>query len=216
MYLYVLLISAFTFCNSYKICIMGGSSGLGRELIYQGIKCQNIQSITALSNNTQNIYIPYRNGGLSDLYMTNNNKVPIYSSKLQTLSYVNFWNKKHDYFDSIVFCTSGTAFSQDKSDYLTIKTIESIKNIKPSTKLLLISAFGVNQKTNNVGIIGMRNWYLKDVYEKKAFQESYLQNLNKGKLYVFKPNVLSYGYTTFPSLSREKFAGQLLDIITKS
>lgn len=216
MYLYLLLIGAFTLCNSYKICIMGGSSGLGRELIYQGVECKNIQSITALSNNTQNIYIPYRNGGLSDLYMENNNKVPIHSSKLQTLSYVDFWKKNHDYFDSIVFCTSGTAFSEDKSDYLTVKTIESIKNIKPSTKLLLVSAFGVNQKTNNVGIIGMRNWYLKDVYEKKAFQEFYLQNLNKGKLHVFKPNVLSYGYTAFPSLSRENFAGQLLDIITKS
>ena len=48
--------------DAYDLCVVGGGSGLGREIIYQGLIKKN--KILALTNNPSNIKVPYRGGGL--------------------------------------------------------------------------------------------------------------------------------------------------------
>ncbi len=67
MKLYLLFIF-FNISKAFNLCVVGGNSGLGREIIYQGISAN--KKILALSNSSTQIEYPYRGGGL-DIKPTN-------------------------------------------------------------------------------------------------------------------------------------------------
>lgn len=79
-----------------------------------------------------------------------------------------------------------------------------------------MSAYGVGDSINeaNLGIVSMRNWYLKDVYRAKEEQERLVNNFKKNiKKYIYRPKVLSYGNTFFESIPRQKMAKEILENI---
>ena len=108
--LFKIVLLFFNYVNSYNICIIGGSSGLGRELIYQGL-LNNIK-ILALTNNPNKIKVPYRGGGLSkkeiNICLTSDNL------KIDTYSNINNYN-----FENIIFTTGAQPFENDYSDTIT-------------------------------------------------------------------------------------------------
>ena len=58
LFLYIFL-STLPTISSYKICIVGASSGLGKELVYQSTNKSDIE-IIALSNSLKEFEIPCR------------------------------------------------------------------------------------------------------------------------------------------------------------
>ena len=92
------------------MCVIGASSRLGRELIYQGIKEQNLK-ILGLTSKSE-IYEPYHGNSFEDrgnnlLYKNNN------------LVLLNYWDHITSDYDNIVFCTSSRPYGIDYSDKLT-------------------------------------------------------------------------------------------------
>lgn len=207
----ILFLNIFKLSKSYNLCIVGGSSSLGREIIYQSINYNN--NIIALTNNPDKIKVPYRGGGLDD--KSENNKI-IYNSNLLVDSYNNYYKYN---FNKIIFTLGGKAFDKDYSDIITKNIIENYK--KPINQIILVSANGVGDslKKSNIGIQIMNNWYLKDVYRAKNIQENIIKKYaieNKNcKVDIIRPDVLTYGENIYNGISREKFAEQLLDIINR-
>ena len=207
----ILFLNVFKLFESYNLCIVGGSSSLGREIIYQSVNFNN--NIIALTNNADKIKVPYRGGGLDD--KSENNKI-IYNSNLLVDSYNNYYKYN---FNKIIFTLGGKAFDKDYSDIITKNIIENYK--KPINQIILVSANGVGDslKESNIGIQIMNNWYLKDVYRAKNIQENIIKNYgieNKNcKIDIIRPNVLTYGQNIYNGLSREKLAEELLDIINR-
>lgn len=207
----IFLVNIFKLSESYNLCVVGGSSSLGREIIYQSINSNN--NIIALTNNPDKIKVPYRGGGLDD--KSENNKI-IYNSNLLVDSYNNYYKYN---FNKIIFTLGGKAFDKDYSDIITKNIIENYK--KPFDQIILVSANGVGDslKKSNIGIRIMNNWYLKDVYRAKNIQEDIIKNYainNKNcKVNIIRPDVLTYGENIYNGLSREKFAEELLNIINK-
>ena len=65
--IFFILINLFNYCECYyDICIVGASSGLGKELVYQSLN-KNLK-VLALTSNLDGIKEPYRGGGLNDNY----------------------------------------------------------------------------------------------------------------------------------------------------
>lgn len=187
----------------YKVCIIGASSSLGRELIYQGLNDFNYK-IAGFTKSPHKVCIPYRGGGLED----KSSKELIQDKNLDIYSY---FDKIKDY-QSIVFCTGGTAFEKlDVSDILTEKYLNELSDKCKS--IHLVSAYGVGDsiKEANLGIVSMRNWYLKDVYRAKERQEELVNNYKKDiKKFIYRPKVLSYGDTIFNSTPRQVLAEEIL------
>ena len=160
----LLLILNSNFVNGFDLCILGASSGLGREIIYQGL--DNNIKILALTSNPENIKIPYRGRGLK--YKDNN--LLLRSPNLEICEYNDFVNYN---FSNIVLTSGAQPFQKDYSDSLT-------KNILNCEKLnlqniVLISAYGVGDSliNSNPGIKIMNNLYLQDVYRAKNAQEDH-------------------------------------------
>lgn len=192
--------------SAYDLCIVGGSSGLGRELIYQCLK--NNKKVLTMSNNPDNIKVPYRGGGLQE---KKSNKL-IENINLDIINYDDF--SKYN-FSNIVFTTGSKPFKNDYSDQIT-KQILDYKNLNLQN-IVLISAYGVGDSLNNanIGIKIMNNLYLQDVYRAKNEQEK-LVNLYKKKnpntnIYILRPKVLSYGENIYLAKSRENFAKEILE-----
>lgn len=198
----VLLFSIIQNVFSYNLCIAGASSGLGRELIYQGLNQNN--KIIGFTNKDK-IKIPYRGDTLEEKdvngYIENKN-----------LKLFKYYEKVPDY-KSLILTMGGTAF--EKEDYSDKVTEYLLNNLSEKCKnIILISAYGVGDsiKGANLGIVSMRNWYLKDVYRAKEEQEKMVEKLNsKINTKIYRPKVLSYGKTSFESLSRKDFANQILE-----
>uniref|UniRef100_A0A6C0AYE4 NAD(P)-binding domain-containing protein n=1 Tax=viral metagenome TaxID=1070528 RepID=A0A6C0AYE4_9ZZZZ len=193
--------------DAYNLCIVGASSGLGRELIYQSLKNNN--KVLALTNNPDNIKIPYRGGGLNLKDMD----YKIDSKNLYIDTYDNY-NKYS--FDNIVFTTGAKPFENDYSDIITDNILSddnlNVKNI------VLISADGVSDslKKSNFGIQIMNNWYLQDAYRAKNIQEELVKHYckkNNIKPIIYRPKALSYGPNIYSIKSREKFAEEILKTI---
>lgn len=55
--------------SAFDICIVGCSSGLGKELIYQSL--EKNKKVLALTNNPNKVCIPYRGKGLTEIYNKN-------------------------------------------------------------------------------------------------------------------------------------------------
>lgn len=206
MLLFIFLSSFSSFVNRFELCIVGGSSGLGRELIYQSL--QNNDKVLALSNNPIEIKIPYRGGGLEN----KETDIIIQDKNLMICDYNNF--EKFE-FENIVFTTGAKPFEKDYSDEITEKILTN-QNIDLK-KIVLISADGVGDSlpNSNYGIKVMNNWYLKDVYRAKNIQESLLNKYEKNhdtQIFIIRPKVLSYGENIFMAKSRQQLANEILSL----
>lgn len=208
-YILISLFSFISLTNGLKLCIVGASSSLGRELIYQGINDFSYK-ITGITNSPSKIFVPYRGPGLED----KSNDITMIDHKLNIINYLE---EVPDY-DSIIFTTGGTAF--EKLDYSDKVMNKFLKNLSEECKSIsLVSAFGVGDSINgaNLGIVAMRNWYLKDVYRAKEEQEKMLSNYNGDvKKFIYRPKVLSYGDTNFDSTTRYDLAKKMLEDIKSS
>jgi len=204
MLLFIFLSTFLSFVNKFDLCVVGGSSGLGRELIYQSL--ENNNKVLALSSNPENIKIPYRGGGLEN----KETDIIIQDNNLMVCDYDNFKNYK---FENIVFTTGAKPFEKDYSDEITKKIIENYQN--DLKKVVLISADGVGNSLSksNYGIKVMNNWYLKDVYRAKNNQEVLLNEYKKNhdtSIIIIRPKVLSYGDNIFMAKSRQELAIEIL------
>lgn len=204
---YLLYFLLFTNTLGYKLCVVGGSSGLGREIIYQAL--ENNNKILALTNNPSEIKVPYRGGGL-------NNKDTINNMKCNDLTIDSYNNYNKYNYENIVFTLGGIPFKNDYSDTITKIILSNYnKNLK---NIILISAYGVGTslKDSNLGIKVMNNWYLQDVYRAKNKQENIVKNYGNKfntNITIIRPKGLSYGINAYSIISREKLAKEILEII---
>ena len=208
-----MIFNIFSFVYTFNLCVVGSKSGLGSELIYQGL--QNNKNILALSKDNTKVMIPYRGGGL-DFKSTNEF---IENSNLQTDNYENFNKYK---FDNIIFTMGGKPFIDDYSAIITQKILSyqnnNLKNI------VLISAYGAGEtlQNANLGIKVMNNLYLKSVYEAKNKQEAIINEYKKNNehvnIIILRPKVLSYGKTKsiYNANSRQQLATEILQTIENS
>lgn len=195
------LFTLFVSVESYTICVAGASSGLGKELIFQGLYVKNY-NVVALTNNSDKIRTPYRGEGLDDYLLDN-----IKDDKLHIYNY----NSTIPSYDALILTMGGSAF--EKNDFSYDVTENLLNNIDSNCKsVVLISAYGVGSSIEgaNIGIIAMKNWYLKNVYISKEKQEKLLKKY-RIKQKIYRPKVLSYGDTPFESTSREKLAETILN-----
>ena len=193
--------------NGFDLCVLGASSGLGREIIYQGL--DNNKKILGLTSNPANIKIPYRGGGLK--YKDNN--LLLKSPNLKITNYNDFVNYN---FSNIVLTSGAQPFQEDYSDILTKNILNCEKlNLK---NIVLISAHGVGNSlsNSNPGIKIMNNLYLQDVYRAKNAQEELLNNYKKinpeTNIQILRPKALSYGVNIYSAKSRQIFAKEILDL----
>lgn len=199
----VILFTLFNLGNAFNICVVGASSSLGREIIYQGLNEFNYK-ITGVTNSPKKVRIPYRGPGLDD---KSKNELIINDN----LNVINYLQNVPDY-DAIIFSTGGSAFEQnDYSDKLTRKFLNNLP--KKCKSISLVSAYGVGDsiKGANVGIVSMRNWYLKDVYRAKEEQEIMINEFSGNvKKFIYRPKVLSYGDKLFEATPRQDLANLIL------
>ena len=204
------LIFFYNFVNIYgfNLCVVGGSSGLGREIIYQAIE-KDLKILT-LTNNPNNIKIPYRGGGLNN----KNSNLLLRSSNLEIDSYDNYIDYN---FSNIIFTTGAKPFQNDYSDIIT-KNILSCKSFN-FDNIVLLSAYGVGDSLtdSNPGIKIMNNLYLQDVYRAKNEQEKMLENYKKQNpktnINILRPKALSYGINLYAAKSRETLASEIIDVL---
>ena len=200
----ILLLTFLLDVYSYNICVVGAGSGLGREIVYQGLKNKNFK-VLALTGKNKAIYEPFRGDGFNDIADTS----PIIDTKLKI---DNYWKNITDDYENIIFCTGCGPFERDYSDGLMEKILI---NLSPKCKSIsLVSAYGVGEslKKSNVGIEIMNSWYLKDAYRAKNEQEKFLESFNGNiKKNLYRPKALSYGNTFLESTSRFDLACEILD-----
>jgi hypothetical protein len=193
----------------FDLCLLGASSDLGKEIIFQGLNNKNIK-ILALTSNPNNIILPYRGGGLNN----KNKNLLLRSPNLEICEYNNFVNYN---FSNIVLTSGAKPFQNDYSDILT----KNILNCDSLTleNIFLISAYGVGNSlsNSNPGIKIMNNLYLQDVYRAKNAQEELLENYKKKNpetnIKIFRPKGLSYGINIYGLKSRESLANEILEIL---
>ena len=189
---------------SYNLCVVGGKSGLGKELILQSLNNNN--NVLALTNNSYNIELPYRGGGLDkknvdDIIINDKLTVDIYSNSYK-------YN-----FDNIVFTLGGQPFLDDYSDVVTKNILNNVDHTLKN--IILISAYGVGDslKNSNLGIKIMNNLYLRDVYRAKNYQETIINNYGKKNnvnIIILRPKTLSYGINIYQIQSRETLANKII------
>ena len=193
--------------KAFNICVVGGNSGLGRELIYQSIN--NDKKVIALTNKTKSIKYPYRGNGLTKKSV---DKL-ICSKNLEIDTYDN--SKKYE-FENIVFTLGAGPLENDYSDIVT-KNI--LKNVNHDLNfIILMSAYGVGDslKESNIGIKLMDNIYLKDTYRAKNRQEEIVSKYakkNSVNCFIIRPKGLSYGQNIYSIKSREKQAKEILELL---
>ena len=202
-----ILLSSFKQNYCYNLCVVGGKSGLGRELVYQSILSN--QKVLALTNNSLNIEYPHRGTGLT---RESSNKY-IESKNLKVDSYDNF--KKYKV-KNIVFTTGAGPFELDYSDIITENIIENIDY--KLEQIILISAHGVGNslEKSNLGIKIMDSIYLRDSYRAKNAQEKIIKDYSEKKnvnSFIIRPKGLSFGPNLYSIQSREKLASEILELL---
>ena len=203
-------ISNFAYTYAYQLCVVGATSGLGRELVYQAALDKNM-SVLALSGSSSPLTIPCRSNSFQE-----SESLPPFQNPNVVRD--NYWNDLSSYdYEKVVFTTGASPFKEDYSDKLMSKILT---DLPPSCKnLVLISAYGVGDslKPDEFGINAMNSWYLKDVYRAKNAQEEMLGlNMFKKKypnlkINIMRPRALSYGETFLKSVSRKQFAQYVLE-----
>lgn len=195
--------------HAYKLCVVGASSGLGKELVYQASLNRN-NTVLALTTKPF-LTTPCRTTSFNEirnqpLYLTNKVVKENYWKDLSTFNY-----------EHIVFTTSAKPFKDDYSDRLMCKILQNLPDTCKT--LTLVSAYGVGDSLNKneLGIVAMNNWYLDDVYRAKNEQEKMVNyNMFKNKYpnlktFILRPKALSYGKTLLSSTPRQELAGSILD-----
>ena len=195
--------------DGYKLCVVGASSGLGKELVYQASLNRN-NTVLALTTKPF-LTTPCRVNSFNEIM-----NQPIYITNKVVKE--NYWKDTSMFnYEHIVFTTNARPFKDDYSDRLMCKIIQ---NLPESCKTLtLVSAYGVGDSLNKkeLGIVAMNNWYLEDVYRAKNEQEkmiNYKIFKNKYphlKTFILRPKALSYGKTLITSTSRQELATSILD-----
>lgn len=226
--IYFILFNLLNYVHCYfDICIVGASSGLGKELVFQSLNNRNMK-VLALTSNLDGIKEPYRGGGLNDNY----DKPIIINKNLKVESYWKDINYIYDY-KNIVFATGSSPFKEDYSYFLTNKYLNRLS--VECKSLNLVSAYGAGDSLENanLGIKIMENFYLRKVYQAKNKQEelikNYKQNISniKNPYYlnkvlnqnenliknIYRPKVLTYGENIFNGQTRENLATEILDNI---
>tara|TARA_A100001011_G_scaffold323285_2_gene345131 strand:- start:708 stop:1337 length:630 start_codon:yes stop_codon:yes gene_type:complete len=191
----------------FNLCVVGGKSGLGRELVYQCISSN--KKVLALTNDTFDINYPYRGQGLDK---KNIDKV-IKSNKLKVDLYDNF--KKYK-FDNLVFTLGAGPFEEDYSDIVTENILKNMNN--KVDQIILMSAYGVGDslKKSNIGIKVMDSIYLRDTYRAKNRQEKLVTDYakkNNINTFIIRPKGLSYGQNIYSIKSRQQQAKEILEYL---
>jgi hypothetical protein len=198
--------------RGYQICVVGATSGLGKELVYQAALDKNM-SVLALSGTSSPLTVPCRVNSFEEF----KKQPPFHNPNVVRDIY---WNDLTSYsYKSIVFTTSSGPFKDDYSDKLMAKIMPDLP--ESCKHLVLISAYGVGNtlNKNEVGINIMNNWYLKDVYRAKNSQEELLhlkmfkEKYPQLKTTILRPKALSYGETILKSITRQSLAHEVLEVI---
>ena len=197
------VLAPLTYCYNFDLCVVGATSGLGKELIYRSINEKNANVLALSSSPNSIIYEPFRGHGFNEC-STN-------EFKNKNFLVDSYWKHITHTYDNIVFCTSAKPFQKDYSD----KLLDKYLNLLPENckNVALVSAYGVGDSIENAnfGIQVMDSLYLKDVYRAKDYQEKALNNYqgNVNKL-IYRPKALSYGKTLLDSTSRFELAGKII------
>lgn len=205
--LFLGLVEGLKISNKFDLCIVGASSGLGKELVYQGINEKKLDILALTSKNY--ITEPYRGNSF-------NEKETIVPIKNEKLFIQNYWSYVNSDYSNIIFCTGAKPFEKDYSDKLTEKFLSNLPDSCKS--ITLISAYGVGDSlyNSNLGIKIMDKLYLKDVYRAKNKQENLVNGINKidsnvNYTKIYRPKALSYGETFLDSTSRQSLAEEILE-----
>jgi hypothetical protein len=212
MYLMLLTFISLPIIQAYQLCVIGATSGLGKELVYQAAHDKNM-SVLALSGSNKILTVPCRVNSFQEI----KNQPPFNNPNVVR---DNYWKDLSNYnYETLIFTTGAAPFKNDYSDSLMSKILPTL----PDTckHVILISAHGVGSSLSKdeIGIQVMNSWYLRNVYKAKNSQEDLLK-LNiiktkypKLKTSIYRPKALSYGATMLPSISRQELASQILKSI---
>tara|TARA_Y100000389_G_C17468978_1_gene528477 strand:- start:2146 stop:2835 length:690 start_codon:yes stop_codon:yes gene_type:complete len=187
----------------YDICVVGASSSLGREIIYQAAMLKN-KTVLGLSSSSSELKMPYR--PFNDIDKSD-------TIETQNLKLDNYWSSIHDKYENLIFCTGSKPFENDYSDRITSKMLQSLPETCKS--ISLVSAYGVGSSLSdaNFGIRTMNNFYLKDVYRAKNKQEIIIKEYTQKKVikFMYRPRGLSYLKIPFSNLTpRKELASEIL------
>lgn len=202
-----LLFNIFSLSSTFNLCVVGGTSGLGRELIFQSLIQNN--RVLALTNSSDIIKFPYRGTGLQSRNVDNKMLNP-------SLVVDRYENSKKYNFENIVFTIGAGPFEKDYSDIVTQNILENISDNNNLKNIILVSANGVGDslKDSNLGIKVMDSVYLRDAYRAKNVQEIYVNEFgeqNNINTIIIRPKALSYGPNIYQIKSREKLASEILE-----
>lgn len=192
--------------SSFKLCIVGAGSGLGRELVSQSITDYNC-TVLGLTANKKTIDYPYRGNGFNDIGHMNKIEHP-------NLVIDSYWNNVSDDYQHLILCTGAGPFEKDYSDILTSKILEFLPSSCQSINLVSAWGTGDSLTKSNWGIQVMDSWYLQDVYRAKNEQEKMIQDFhNKIQTRIYRPKALSYGNSFLESTTRYDLASEILENI---
>ena len=194
MLIYILVINLFLPALSYNLCVVGGSSGLGKELIYQGTNERQL-NVLALTSSINPITVPCRENDFKEMKNLEKFKHPY-------LTEDNYWRDitRHSY-KNLVFTTSSKPFEDDYSDKLMNKILNNLSDNCQS--IHFVSLCNKNQ---------INKWYLSDSYRAKKEQEKILRRYEKDlDIHIYKPSYLTYGETNSDSITRQSLAMEILD-----
>ena len=105
--------------ESLKICVVGSGSGLGKELIYQGVN-ERQADIIALSSTNKYTLIPFRTNSFTEI----KNEERFYHPNIVKGSY---WDSLDNLeYDHLILTTSAKPFEKDYSDSLTKKILQEL------------------------------------------------------------------------------------------
>ena len=201
-----LLFNIFRVVSSFNLCVVGGTSGLGRELVLQSLSKN--KKVLALTNSSDIIKFPYRGIGLQSKDIN----AKILNPNLLIDRYEN--SDKYT-FENIVFSIGAGPFEKDYSDVVTKDILRNANN-DYLKNIILISAYGVGDslEDSNLGIKIMDSIYLRDAYRAKNIQEIYINNFGKNNninTRIIRPKALSYGPNIYSIQSRYKLASEILE-----
>lgn len=194
--------------NPRRLAIVGASGGLGRELVAQAM--QKGMCVDAIMLSKRPLRAPFRGGGLTDR-STDDDLLP--PSRYVSYDVVEYL-KSGPTCSDLVLALGGKPFARDVGADVARAILES--RVASLERIVLVSARGVNEETNDPGIAAMRAVYLRGAYVAKADQELLLAKLpDHIERRVYRPSALTYGRVPFwvRGVSRESLAQEILQFM---
>lgn len=174
--------------SAYKICVVGGASRLGRELVYQSTTRHNSSTI-ALIGSKQYIHYPVRRNDLLD----DRDRDVFQHPKLDVCNYWTTDFKTFDY-EHLIFSICAPPFQNDYSDELMRKMLLDLPK-----KCKSITMIHTSQKMN---------WFIKDTIRANDKKELLAKQTSLKRL-IFRPATLS----NEEPKSRKRMANRILNNI---